>query len=478
MLTDELNVIAELRSTATRLIGDGDIAGAKRLLDYIEPIQTWTGSDKSLPPPMEWEMAHTELGIPYTPAEAPPEPVGTSTSPDWISSASQEDISPPPPQAAELTSPEWISGEKTSPRMVVTGKLDTKRLKRFQGISPKAFQHPWDLQATEALKKIPFLDTLLKFAMSNWSERQSQVYHHSHCIKIGPKQGPSLYKKMEEAMVILDLPYRPDIFIHPSPVVNAYASGVKRFHVVLTCGLIDALSEAELMAVVAHELGHIKCNHMLYGALARLLTRGGLSFLNSMLPMGLGNIAGITAGLAIMDWYRKAEFSCDRAALLVVQEPEIVASALAKIAGGSSKAIPELNLDAILEQAQDFEDMGDSLPAKIFHLNSMIEATHPYPILRVREILNWGDSTQFHRIMEGDYPREQRADKLRFADPVGLRCNECQSINSVTALFCFKCGRSTSDAQRVCGSCQQPVQANWQRCANCGEALTPATVQS
>ena len=55
---------------------------------------------------------------------------------------------------------------------------------------------------------------------------------------------------------------------------------------------------------------------------------------------------------ALLRWLRAAELTCDRAALLVAQDPRIVISALMKLAGGSPSLSAELNIDAFLEQAR------------------------------------------------------------------------------------------------------------------------------
>ncbi len=51
-----------------------------------------------------------------------------------------------------------------------------------------------------------------------------------------------------------------------------------------------------------------------------------------------------------MRWLRAAELTCDRAALLVAQDPRVVISALMKLAGGTPAFANELNVDAFLEQ--------------------------------------------------------------------------------------------------------------------------------
>lgn len=53
---------------------------------------------------------------------------------------------------------------------------------------------------------------------------------------------------------------------------------------------------------------------------------------------------------ALLRWLRAAELTCDRAALLVAQDPTVVIGALMKLAGGSPTFAHELSVDAFLQQ--------------------------------------------------------------------------------------------------------------------------------
>ena len=65
-----------------------------------------------------------------------------------------------------------------------------------------------------------------------------------------------------------------------------------------------------LQAVIAHELGHLKCDHGVWLTIANVLASGTLSVLPA---------ASRAVEEALLRWLRAAELTCDRAALLVVQ---------------------------------------------------------------------------------------------------------------------------------------------------------------
>jgi Zn-dependent protease with chaperone function/RNA polymerase subunit RPABC4/transcription elongation factor Spt4 len=349
--------------------------------------------------------------------------------------------------------------------------MTSPELHEFPGLSPAAFQHPLDVQAVERLRKVPLLPALIKIVSGSVFEKQVRLMHISSAIRLGPNQGRSVYEKFEKAAAILDLPELPDIYVSNQYVINAYAFGVKRYQITLFAGLIDMLTEDELLAVIGHELGHIKCQHMLYKTVAYMLRLFGIEFLKSLLPAGTGLLASLSLQLAILHWERMAELSCDRAALLVVQDREVVASALSKLAGGSRKILPEINLDEVLEQAQEYHDSDEGPVELLFKVNMMLNQTHPFPVVRAKEIMEWGDSDQYRSILNGEYVHTAASPALILSDPVGKVCSKCKQIANVSASVCLACGSSLKGARRVCANCRVKVFSTWTTCPGCGNDL-------
>ncbi len=356
--------------------------------------------------------------------------------------------------------------------------MPTETARDFPGLSPAAFQHPWDIQATTNLQKIPLLPVLLKSLSSSVFERQMRLMNISSTVRLGPKQGRSVYDKFVKAAQILDLEELPEVYISSQYIINAMAFGLEKYQITLFAGLIDYLTEEELLAVIGHELGHIKCQHMLYKTMAYLLRFFGTSILNDLLPAGTGRLASLSLQLALLNWERMAELSCDRAALLVVQDPEVVASALSKLAGGSKRILPEIDLESVLEQAQEYEESDETFVEKLFKVNMMLVQTHPFPIVRVKEIMEWGAGEQFERMMQGDYLHIGDTSALALGEPMCKVCPSCQRLNAVAAMTCGTCGHSLKGATWVCTNCQIKVFPAWQTCPGCGSTLQQDTPQA
>src|SRR5262249_36543135 len=138
----------------------------------------------------------------------------------------------------------------------------------LKGIPPSAFQHPLDRQATENLKKIKGFDWLAGKFIEYGIERIEYITHIGGAIRIGPKQMAKHYKMLLECCEILDVP-EPELYAMQGGV-NAYTSGHNHPFIVLETGLLELMDkDEEVMAVIAHELGHIKCGHVLYKTMAR-----------------------------------------------------------------------------------------------------------------------------------------------------------------------------------------------------------------
>lgn len=96
-----------------------------------------------------------------------------------------------------------------------------------------------------------------------------------------------------------------------------------------------------MQAIIAHELGHLKCSHGVWLTMANVIASSTVS----ALPLLSGALED-----GLLRWLRAAELTCDRAALLVAQDHRVVISTLMKLAGGSPKLNAELNIDAFLHQ--------------------------------------------------------------------------------------------------------------------------------
>ncbi|KAH6766604.1 Peptidase family M48 family protein [Perilla frutescens var. hirtella] len=257
------------------------------------------------------------------------------------------------------------------------------------------FRHPLDRQNTLLLRAIPGLNEIGKALLGTATEQVMLLENIGTSVLVSKNQLPELHELMVEAASILNIE-APDLYLRQSPVPNAYTlaiSGKKPFVVVHT-SLVELLSRKELQAVLAHELGHLKCDHGVWLTFANILTLGAYS-----VP-GLGGFIAQQLEEQLLRWLRAAELTCDRAALLVARDPKVVISVLMKLAGGCPSMADQLNVDAFLEQARSYEKASSS-PVGWYISNAQTrQLSHPLPVLRAREIDEWSRSKEYQSLLK------------------------------------------------------------------------------
>ena len=262
------------------------------------------------------------------------------------------------------------------------------------GLQADQFRHPLDLEATRALKQLPGLDVMVRLAMAPLAEQFFYLDNIASSVRVSDRQLPSLHASLIEACQILDLDV-PELYVRQNPVPNAYTFAMRgqRPFIVIHTSLLELLTAEETQAVIAHELGHLKCDHSVYLTLANLLTLAA-----SQLP--LGEVLAQNLQSQMMEWVRCAEFTCDRAALLVAQDPRIVASLLMKLAGGAPSLVNELNVEDFLNQARSYDAISNDALGEALKQIRTQGLTHPVPVLRAREIDRWAGSQDYYALVK------------------------------------------------------------------------------
>jgi Zn-dependent protease with chaperone function len=280
---------------------------------------------------------------------------------------------------------------------------------KLEGISPRAYQHPADRAATAALQKVPYLDEVVRKLIALGYERALRAAALGSSVRLGQEQLPHIWVLHRQSFNALDLEDVPDLYMTQFPFANAATIGVDRPVVVVNSELVRILDDDGRRAVLAHEAAHVHSGHVLYQTAMLILLRIATGV---RLPL-LAGLPLLAIQLALLEWFRGAELSCDRAAALVTRDPMAVCRALMVISAGEASA--DLNLDAFVAQAMDYSEGGKGLE-KLTRLMADMGLTHPMPVRRVRLLLEWVREGGYDRIVSGDYIR--RAGALRKA---GLR---------------------------------------------------------
>lgn len=277
--------------------------------------------------------------------------------------------------------------------------------KKFAELNKHDYIHPADSRALSALRAIPGIDSALKKLLAVTGESAIRVIFMASAVRVTPEQCPDLHAKLQVACTTLGVDM-PDLFVQQNPTVNAFTGGVERPVIVLHSSLIERLTDEEVLAVVAHEVGHIHAEHVLYLTAARLIEAiaNGALFASPLAGIVKQLLSG-TMRAALLAWARRAELSCDRAALLVTQDPHIIGRTMMKLCGGTYAS--KVDYEQFLAQARDFQKNYDEKALDRFWADIITSGlSHPFPVWRVSEILKWVDSGEYRRLMTGEAQSE------------------------------------------------------------------------
>lgn len=268
-------------------------------------------------------------------------------------------------------------------------------------ISSLSWEHPADRAALNALRAIPGFQTVVNKIAGVFGERGVRHLFTANAVRVGPTQRPDLDALWTEVLQTMDWPTRPQLFVTQTPTMNAGAVGFGDPFVVINSAAIEHLTRDELRVLLAHELGHIMSGHVTYRTIAKIIFLVGIG----NLPF-LAGVALLPFQIALLEWYRKSELSCDRAALLGVQDPDVVLTTFMKLAGGREFG-DRLDLAAFKEQAKEYETDGNAWDTMIKALNTAFQE-HPFFTVRAGELQRWTETGAYARIIAGEYKR--RAD--------------------------------------------------------------------
>ncbi len=171
--------------------------------------------------------------------------------------------------------------------------------------------------------------------------------------EIEKRDNPRLYRIVENLSITLGMPM-PKVYVINDQAPNAFATGRNPQHAVVaaTTGLMDIMSDRELTAVMAHEMGHvqnydIRVSMIAFGLVSaigllsdiviRMLFFGGDRRENGVHPfvyiIGLVVVilAPIIAAIVQMAVSRQREYLADATGAMTTRDSEGMASALEKL---------------------------------------------------------------------------------------------------------------------------------------------------
>ncbi len=293
-----------------------------------------------------------------------------------------------------------------------TKKIIAENLKFTEPIDCTQYIHNLDKTALTALKKIPLLDVVCSKILSFWQDWQYTIINMSTKIRITEKQLPKIYIMVKSICnkIGIDMP---ELYLELNREPNAYTCGTEKFTIVINSGVIECLEDDELYAVLAHECGHIACNHMLYHTIGGMVLSGGAfglhelgNYLNGKGVVGsiAGNVLSMVDSvleLAFFHWYRCSELSADRVAVICCGSAEPVIETMMRLAGGTVHIDSEIDKEQFALQAEEYrQSMETNKINKGLEFLLTKNDTHPLLAVRANEAKKFAESEEFKKLLK------------------------------------------------------------------------------
>ncbi len=188
---------------------------------------------------------------------------------------------------------------------------------------------------------------VMNFAAFWWSDKMA--LRMAGAREVTAEEAPGLFTMVEEVAYRASMPM-PRVYIIENPTPNAFATGrsPEKGVVAVTTGIVQLLTEAELRAVIGHEMAHIKNRDTLTSSIVATIA-GAISMISFMLVFFGGQrnalaaiaimiLAPLAASIIQFAISRTREFAADETGAHIVRDPHALASALEKLHRGVERA--------------------------------------------------------------------------------------------------------------------------------------------
>lgn len=263
-------------------------------------------------------------------------------------------------------------------------------------IAPQEYQHPLDRSLLSKIQATPGVDTLVRKSSAAYNEIVSRIELLGNGVLVTPRSFPKLKDAMVKNAAMLGIK-EPDLYVvgHGEPV--AYTTGIEQPMIVVSTELLRRISEDEAAAILAHECGHIACDHLLWHNVLTTIMAGASAISKTIAT------ASTLAMPLLFKWYRASEFSADRAAAVAMGGVAPIQGGLMKLMTGRTGFESELDIEEICRQADRLDSyMDEGIWKKLLGYSQRMFLTHPWTIVRVRELHNWDKSGELEGMLVVD----------------------------------------------------------------------------
>src|ERR1044071_7706217 len=204
-------------------------------------------------------------------------------------------------------------------------------------------------------------------------------------VKVTDQQYPRVYHAAKAAGAALRIGV-PAVFAAPSDAIRVAVLGTNDSpHLIVNLDLAERLDDTALIAAIGHELGHVQNGHIFYATALHYLRHSAAFYVRWAVQPAI---------MALQAWSRRAEVTCDRAALLAVRDLDKTLQALVQIELGVESGAA-FSADDYLRTVSDVKRGGIGRYAELFR-------SHPYVPKRVQALRLFAGSAMYAQATGGD----------------------------------------------------------------------------
>ncbi len=256
------------------------------------------------------------------------------------------------------------------------------RLPAGYELIPGEFEHASMQQMNQALRRSLVLNRLAEAI----SQKVGKPWYEScfNSVQATEKQYARVYELAMVAAQRVGFPRAPAVYIEADRGYQSNTYGTEKDAFVnIGTFLPKLLNDRELLFILGHELGHLKCRHALWmtvsmflvgQARGNLMSDGILSFVSNPLKIIESGVESV-----ITNWMRVADLTADRAALLVTGDIALARRTLFLLYFRSRRELNEVDVDEWTRQQE-------SQASTMTKVSQIMTSSTPYLGLRLRAL--------------------------------------------------------------------------------------------
>lgn len=257
----------------------------------------------------------------------------------------------------------------------------------LRGLKDEEFFHPFDKDAMGMINKVPGLEKITEFVVSNSVETLYNILLKGAALRVTEKNAPKVHQIFKETAQTLEIDTIPEIYLYRGYNFTNRIIGYKNPIVLMETNCVDQLDETQLRFIAGRCLGGLRLKH------------NKLEFLCDVSDLLTSFFPGIVTALSIplAQWHRKSELSRDRAGLLACQDFESAIQVMMLMSGMPYGSEKDVDIYDYLDQAVVFQTSNGV--ERIGRTIETLSSKNAWIIDRASELFHWYESGKYDEII-------------------------------------------------------------------------------